>query len=51
VEQCPEVKVLLSVPEIGAACAATIVAELGTPADFQHPRHVLKLAGMNLTGR
>lgn len=45
VEQCPETKVLLSVPEISAACAATIVAELGTPADFQHPRQVLKLAG------
>jgi len=51
VEQCPEATVLLTVPEIGAACAATIVAELGTPADFQHPRQVLKLAGMNLTGR
>ena len=51
VEQCPEAKALLSVPEIGAACAATLVAELGTPADFQHPRQVLKLAGMNLTGR
>jgi transposase len=51
VDQCPEAKILLSVPEISAACAATIVAELGTPADFQHPRQVLKLAGMNLTGR
>ena len=51
VDQCPEARVLLSVPEIGAACAATLVAELGTPADFQHPRQVLKLAGMNLTGR
>ena len=51
VAQCPEAKVLLSVPEVSAACAATIVAELGTPADFQHPRQVLKLAGMNLTGR
>jgi transposase len=51
VDQCSEARVLLSVPEISAACAATIVAELGTPADFQHPRQVLKLAGMNLTGR
>jgi transposase len=39
------------VPEVSAVSAATIVAELGTPADFQHPRQVLKLAGMNLTGR
>jgi transposase len=51
VDQCPEAKALLSVPEVSAASAATIVAELGTPADFQHPRQMLKLAGMNLTGR
>jgi transposase len=51
VEQCPEARVLCTVPEVSAVCAATIVAELGTPADYQHPRQVLKLAGMNLTGR
>ncbi len=51
VAQCPEARVLLTVPEVRAVSAATIVAELGTPADFQHPRQVLKLAGMNLTGR
>jgi transposase len=45
---CPEAKVLLSVPEVSAVCAGTIVAELGTPSDFDHPRQVLKLAGMNL---
>lgn len=45
---CPEAKVLLSVPEVSAVCAGTIVAELGTPADFDHPRQVLKLAGMHL---
>ena len=45
---CPEAKVLLSVPEVSAVCAGTIVSELGTPADFDHPRQVLKLAGMNL---
>lgn len=48
VEQCPEARVLTTVPEVSATCAATIVAELGTPADYQHPRQVLKLAGMNL---
>jgi len=48
VEICPEAKVLLTVPEVSAVCAATLVAELGTPADFEHPRQVLKLAGMNL---
>ena len=48
VEICPEAKVLLSVPEVSAVCAATIVSELGTPEDYEHPRQVLKLAGMNL---
>jgi len=48
VEQCPEARVLTTIPEVSAICAATLVAELGTPADYQHPRQVLKLAGMNL---
>ncbi len=48
VDICPEAKVLLTVPEVSAVCAATLVAELGTPSDFEHPRQVLKLAGMNL---
>ena len=48
VERCPPAKALLSIPEIGAVCAATIIAELGTPADYESPRQVLKLAGMNL---
>jgi transposase len=51
VAECPEARALLTVPEVSAVSAATIVAELGTPADFQHPRQVLKLAGMDLTGR
>jgi transposase len=45
---CPPAERLLSVPEVSATCAATLVAELGTPDDYQHPRQVLKLAGMNL---
>jgi len=45
---CPEATILLTVPEVSAVCAATIVSELGTPSDFDHPRQVLKLAGMNL---
>jgi transposase len=48
VERCPPTQSLLSIPEIGAVCAATIIAELGTPDDFESPRQVLKLAGMNL---
>jgi transposase len=51
VEACPEAKVLTSVPEVSAVCAATIVAELGTPKDYAHYRQVLKLAGMNLASR
>jgi transposase len=51
VEQCPEAKILTTVPEVSAVCAATIVAELGTPQDYEHYRQVLKLAGMNLASR
>jgi transposase len=39
------------VPEVSAVCAATLVAELGTPQDYAHYRQVLKLAGMNLASR
>jgi transposase len=48
VERCPAAQALTTIPEIGAVCAATIVAELGTPEDYESPRQVLKLAGMNL---
>ncbi len=48
VERSPAAKALATVPEIGPVCAATIVAELGTPEDYESPRQVLKLAGMNL---
>ncbi len=51
VEQCPEAKILTTVPEVSAVCAATLVAELGTPKDYMHYRQVLKLAGMNLASR
>jgi transposase len=51
VEQCPEAKILTTVPEVSAVCAATLVAELGTPQDYAHYRQVLKLAGMNLASR
>lgn len=36
---------------MSAVCAATLVAELGTPSDYQHYRQVLKLAGMTLAQR
>lgn len=48
VATCPPACALMTVPEVSAVCAATIVAELGTPNDYAHPRQVLKLAGMNL---
>jgi hypothetical protein len=38
-------------PEVSVVCAATLLAELGTPETFQSARQVLKLAGMNLAGR
>lgn len=47
----PAGQALLTVPEIDTVCAATLLAELGTPMDFQHPRQILKLAGMNLVER
>jgi transposase len=48
VESCAPARALTTLPEVSAVCAATIVAELGTPEDYEHPRQVLKLAGMNL---
>jgi len=51
VEECPEARILTTIPEVSAVCAATIVAELGTPRDYAHYRQVLKLAGMNLASR
>lgn len=48
VAHCAPAQALLTLPEVNAVCAATIVAELGTPEDYEHPRQVLKLAGMNL---
>ena len=50
VERCPEAKALTSVPEVSTLSAAVIVAELGTPETYEHPRQILKLAGMNLVG-
>jgi transposase len=47
----PAGQALLTVPEVNLVCAATILAELGTPEDFEHPRQILKLAGMNLVER
>ncbi len=51
VEQHPAARALMTVPKIGALCAATLVAELGTPESFRSHKQVLKLAGMNLAGR
>ena len=51
VDECPEARVLLTVPQVSAICAATLVTELGDPHTYVHPRQVLKLAGMNLVSR
>jgi transposase len=51
VEQHPGAKALTTIPEVGVVCAATLVAEVGTPEGFESPRQVLKLAGMNLARR
>ncbi len=51
VQGSPEARALLSVPEVSLICAATIVTELGDPSSYEHPRQILKLAGMNLVGK
>jgi transposase len=48
VEQHPGAKALTTVPKVNVVCAATLVAELGTPETYESPRQVIKLAGMNL---
>ena len=50
VEVCPEALALTTIPEVSTICAATIVAELGTPETYEHPAQIIKLAGMNLVG-
>jgi transposase len=49
--EIPAVMALTTVPEVSVVCAATLVAELGTPESYVSPRQVLKLAGMNLAGK
>jgi transposase len=51
VAQHPGAGALRTIPEVGLVCAATLLAELGTPESFLAPRQVLKLGGMNLAGR
>ncbi len=51
VDHHPGAKALTTIPEVGLVCAASLVAELGTPEGYESPRQVLKLAGMNLAGR
>jgi transposase len=46
-----DARALTTAPQVGSLCAATLVAELGTPEGFSDPRQVLKLAGMNLARR
>ena len=48
VARSPVATRLTTIPEVSALCAATIVAELGTPEGYEAPRQILKLAGMNL---
>jgi transposase len=50
VAECRPARALATVPEVGPICAATIVSELGTPEDFESPRQVLALAGLDLSG-
>ncbi len=51
VAQHPGAQALTTVPGVNVVCAATLVAELGSPESYVSPRQVLKLAGMNLAKR
>lgn len=51
VEAHPGARALTTVPGVSVVCAATLVAEMGSPETFVSPRQVLKLAGMNLAKR
>jgi len=51
VEGYPAAAALVTVPEVGVVCAATLIAELGDPTWYESPRQILKLAGMNLGGK
>lgn len=50
VDQHPGAKALTTIPGVKAVCAATLIAELGTPESYESPRQVLKLAGLSLAG-
>lgn len=47
----PEVRALRTVPEVDTVCAVVIITELGDPHSYDHPRQVIKLAGMNMVGK
>lgn len=47
----PAAQALLTVPGVGVVCAATLIAEVGDPAWYEHPKQVLKLAGLSMAGR
>ena len=51
IEQRPEARAFLTIPEVQLVTAAHFFSALAEPADFASPRHVLKLAGLNLTRR
>ena len=51
VEAHPGARALTTVPGVSVVCAATLVAELGSPETFVSPRQVLNLVGMNLAKR
>ena len=47
-QRLPGYRSVLSVPGIGPAVAAMILAAIGDPGRFDHPRQVLRLAGLDL---
>jgi transposase len=47
-KRCPGYRSVISVPGIGPAVAAMVLAAIGDPNRFDHPRQVLRIAGFDL---
>jgi len=47
-KRMPSYRCVMSIPGIGPMLAAMIIAAIGDPRRFQHPRQLLRLAGLDL---
>jgi transposase len=49
-EGVPLYGVIMGIPHMGKKAACGIAAEIGSVSDFSHPRQLIRLAGLSLTG-